>query len=132
MKKSISAILVAALMLFAFTACEQQPINWPQEITGISAVKTGDITYLEGEAFDFRGLQIVANYKDGTTAPVEQSALTVDAPSVLKADNCMLLIGSDHDVLGLMLMCMNLGLSGAIEGHIFMSRCSFVQRTFTL
>ena len=61
-----------------------------------------------------------------------QAAVMACQSSVLKADNCMLLIGSDHDVLGLMLMCMNLGLSGAIEGHIFMSRCSFVQRTFTL
>ena len=76
MKKYFIGVL-AALMLFAFTACEPQGIEYPTESSGFGVRTVGDTTYLEGEDFDFRGLEVVQIYKDGSTKPVAAEDLTV-------------------------------------------------------
>ncbi len=85
MKKTILTIMVAAMMLVAFTACEQQPINWPEEFTGIAVVETGDSAYLDGEDFDFRGIKVVAVFKDGTTEDLDNSVVSVSNGTALSS-----------------------------------------------
>ena len=86
MKKTILTIMVAAMMLVAFTACEQQPINWPQEFKTIAVASTGDSTYLQGDDFDFRGIKVVAVYKDGTSEDIDNSVITVTNGDNLATD----------------------------------------------
>lgn len=70
MKKSISAILVAALMLFAFTACEQPANIWNpngKDVVEVT-IASGDTDYLVNQAFDASRYTLDILYKDGTTA----------------------------------------------------------------
>ena len=76
MKKSISAILVAALMLFAFTACEQQVPTIPSqahELTGVQYV-SGPLAYHEGEDFNPSAYQVKLIYKDALNETVSGEA----------------------------------------------------------
>ena len=74
MKKSISAILVAALMLFAFTACEQQPlipsVTQVRAITGITGPD-----YLLGQTFDASDFTVEVEYTDGSKASLNGSGI---------------------------------------------------------
>ena len=74
MKKSISAILVAALMLFAFTACEQQMPTYkvPTGLT-ISTTKTD---YIVGEVLDPSTFSGVVRYSDGSSDNLTGSELS--------------------------------------------------------
>ena len=75
MKKSISAILVAALMLFAFTACEQQMPTYkvPTGLT-ISTTKTA---YLVGETLDASAFSGVVRYSDGSSDTLSGADLSL-------------------------------------------------------
>ena len=89
MKKCILIGALAALMLFAFTACEQPSINYPTEYKGIAVVETGEpSTYLAGEDFDFRGIQVIAYFLDGTSENISNTAVTVTDGDSL-ADNAV-------------------------------------------
>ena len=72
MKKSISAILVAALMLIAFTACEQQVPQIPSTSHELSEVQyvSGPLTYTVGEEFDPSAYQVKLIYKDNMSPEV--------------------------------------------------------------
>ena len=65
MRKSILIGVLAALMLFAFTACEPQAITWPtdKDITYVSVEQTA--TYIVGETASGDGFNIVVNYTEG-------------------------------------------------------------------
>ena len=79
MKKSISAILVAALMLFAFTACEQQMPTYkvPTGLT-ISTTKTA---YLVGETLDASAFSGVVRYSDGSSDTLSGADLSLSLPA---------------------------------------------------
>ena len=65
MRKSILIGVLAALMLFAFTACEPQTITWPTE-RNISFVAVEQAaTYIVGEKAEDTGFNIVINYTEG-------------------------------------------------------------------
>ena len=65
MRKSILIGVLAALMLFAFTACEPQTITWPtdKDIAYVSVEQTA--TYIVGETASGDGFNIVVNYTEG-------------------------------------------------------------------
>ena len=65
MKKSISVILVAALMLFAFTACEQQVPNFLTKTPSVVVIEqVGDVfATSEATPSDFN---VVVTFEDGT------------------------------------------------------------------
>ena len=69
MKKTILTIMVAAMMLVAFTACEQQPNVW--NLVGKTVeyvtIQSGDTEYLVGQPFDASRYTLAITYKDGTT-----------------------------------------------------------------
>ena len=68
MKKSISVILVAALVLFAFTACEQAPIDVNGYVPSALNIKYNGNGVLVGQKLnpaDFSGTIV---YKNGETA----------------------------------------------------------------
>ena len=74
MKKSISAILVAALMLFAFTACEQQPlIPSSTQVRAITGITGPD--YLVGQAFNAADFTVEVEYTDGSKASLNGSGI---------------------------------------------------------
>ena len=65
MKKSISVILVAALMLFAFTACEQQVPNLLTKTpSAVIIEQTSDL--FAGENVAATDFEVVVTYEDGT------------------------------------------------------------------
>ena len=73
MKKVFIGVL-AALMLFAFTACEPQTITWPTEkdITYVSVEQTA--TYIVGETATGNGFNIVVNYTEGESTIIPGAA----------------------------------------------------------
>ena len=79
MKKSISAILIAALMLFAFTACEQQ-MQWPTNLEALNVTYAGtsESFYIVGETIDPADVSVNVEFTDGTsrTYSGEQLGLT--------------------------------------------------------
>ena len=72
MKKVFIGVL-AALMLFAFTACEPQQMDWPytgedaKDVMGITLVTSSDVVLHAGEEFDTIYTPINIAYKDGTS-----------------------------------------------------------------
>ena len=86
MKKSISAILVAALMLFAFTACEQQMPTYkvPTGLT-ISTTKTD---YIVGEVLDSSTFSGTVRYSDGSSDTLTGSELSfADLTAIADGEN---------------------------------------------
>ena len=81
MKKVFIGVL-AALMLFAFTACEQQGYKIPTGLT-VEATRT---SYLEGEAIDFSTITGTVEYSDGSTKTVPGSALTANTNKANSAE----------------------------------------------
>ncbi len=79
MKKTILTIMVAAMMLVAFTACEQQMPTYKTPVgMTLQASKT---VYLEGEAFDESTLTGVVTYSDGSSDTFTGSQLNYNATS---------------------------------------------------
>ena len=79
MKKGILIGVLAALMLFAFTACEQQMPEFPSEGSVQAAVITsGDTKYLLGDSFDPSRYMVNIRFSDGKSEEVAgTSILTV-------------------------------------------------------
>ena len=73
-KKSIFVVALAALMLIAFTACEQAPIVMDPNgkiPTNVIITQTGD--FVEGQQFDSSKFSVSVVYEDGTTDPVNNA-----------------------------------------------------------
>ena len=66
MRKSILIGVLAALMLFAFTACEPQGNVWPADVAYITIEQVGEI--VEGQAFDASDFNVIVTYSDKTTS----------------------------------------------------------------
>ena len=67
MKKVFIGVL-AALMLFAFTACEPQTITWPssKDVSYLTIEQVKD--YIEGEKATDDGFNVVIHYTDETVS----------------------------------------------------------------
>lgn len=80
MRKSIFAVVLSVLMLFAFTACEQQMPEFPSEGDVLAATIEGDRIYLNGDSFDPTRYQVTIRFTDGKVEQIPgDSILTVDA-----------------------------------------------------
>ncbi len=76
MKKTILVSLVAVMMLFAFTACEQQPNVWnPNGKTPTMATITQTGSFVYGQQFDASKFSVEVTYQDGTTSTVSGSSI---------------------------------------------------------
>ena len=73
MKKSILTIVLAALMLIGFTACEQAVYKVPTGLS-VTATRTG---YLAGESIDINTISGTLEYSDGSTRSISGSELSV-------------------------------------------------------
>ena len=69
MKKTILVSLVAVMMLFAFTACEQPVPGLSKAIIDADIVQNG--TFLEGQPFDASKFSVNVTYSDGTKGTLE-------------------------------------------------------------
>lgn len=78
MKKVFIGVL-AALMLFAFTACEPQTIAWPtdKDVSYLEIVQVKD--FIEGEIPTKDGFNVIIHYTDGEPETVP-GAVTITAP----------------------------------------------------
>ena len=86
--KSILVMVLAALMLFSFTACEQKVPEFPSEGDVQAAVITsGDTTYLVGDEFDASRYTLTIRFSDGKTETVNgESILTLADGVDLKSE----------------------------------------------
>lgn len=90
MKKSILIGALAALMLFAFVACDNStPVNKTIEGLEVTTTKTD---YLVNQTFDPSTVSVLVRYTDGTTAPVNASL------EVEEATNGKLVNGQQYTV----------------------------------
>ena len=89
MKKSISAILVAALMLFAFTACEQPAMEIPTE----NGKEIANITVTSANVYTGTGASqkvpavVTITYRDGSTTPNVGVELTTSSEDTVAGSN---------------------------------------------
>ena len=86
MKKTILVSLVAVMMLFAFTACEQPVPGLSKAIIDADIVQNG--TFLVGQPFDASKFSVNVTYSDGTKGTLEGVNVTTtgDADSVKNGD----------------------------------------------
>ena len=73
MKKVFIGVL-AALMLFAFTACEQQMPTY-KEVSYIEVEQTGD--FVIGQVFDASKFTVTANFTDGSSSVVKGATVAL-------------------------------------------------------
>ena len=85
MKKTILTIMVAAMMLVAFTACEQQMPTYkvPTGLT-ISTTKTA---YIVGEVVDTSTFSGVVRYSDGSSDNLTGAELSLNLKKIAKDGN---------------------------------------------
>ena len=74
MKKTILTIMVAAMMLVAFTACEQQVPDLNGQVP-TNAIITQTGTFVEGQMFDPTQFSVKLTYKNGYTETVSGANL---------------------------------------------------------
>ena len=79
MKKSILIGVLAALMLFAFVACEQQ-IPTYKVPTGLS-ISTAKTNYIVGETLDTSAFTGTVRYSDGSSDTLAGSELSLSVPA---------------------------------------------------
>ena len=92
MRKSILIGVLAALMLFAFTACEPQTVTWPttKDVSYLSIEQVK--SFVKGEVATDDGFNAVIHYTDGTTevapgiAEVQNDNETVKAAITFSGD----------------------------------------------
>ena len=103
-KKSIFVVALAALMLIAFTACEQQPNVWnPNGKTPTMATITQTGSFVYGQQFDASKFAVEVTYEDGSVSTISGSGIvTLDGGSSWVKD------GDKVNV--------ELGANGAIKG----------------
>ena len=80
MKKVFIGVL-AALMLFAFTACEPQTIAWPtdKDVSYLEIVQVKDFVY--GEIPTKDGFNVIIHYTDGDPETVNGAVSITPTPS---------------------------------------------------
>lgn len=83
MKKGILIGVIAALMLFAFTACEQTPII-PKVIESVTYLD-GPTEYVSGSVFDPAAYTLRVNYADGTHTDINGAGALEGKTSPLTA-----------------------------------------------
>ena len=85
MRKSILIGVLAALMLFAFTACEPQTVTWPttKDVSYLSIEQVK--SFVKGEVATDDGFNAVIHYTDGTTEVVPGIAEVQDDNKTVKA-----------------------------------------------
>lgn len=74
MKKSILIGALAVMMLFAFTACEQQMPTY-KEVSYIEVEQTGD--FVIGQVFDASKFTVTANFTDGSSSVVKGASVAL-------------------------------------------------------
>lgn len=96
MKKTILVSLVAVMMLFAFIACEQTPIEMPKTVISASIRQEG--TFLVGQPFDASKFVVDVTYSDGSVVPLTGTNVTVStsANSVTNGMKVEAVAGKDH------------------------------------
>ena len=73
-KKSIFVVALAALMLIAFTACEQAvPTFGGKELVRLGVEKVSDKDYLVGQAFDPSTIRVTAYFEDGSSVVADST-----------------------------------------------------------
>ncbi len=76
MKKTILVTLVAAMMLFAFTACDN---STPAVYNGVVSAEVQQVKgYFKGETAAEDGFQIVVNYAEGSPRIIQGNKGTID------------------------------------------------------
>ena len=83
MKKSILTIVLAVMMLVAFTACEQQVPQIPSDnhvLSGIQYV-SGPLTYYQGDKFDASAYEVQLVYKDNISPVTANGSLYLEQPT---------------------------------------------------
>ncbi len=80
MKKTILTIMVAAMMLVAFTACEQAQMPTYRNVDYITIKQVAD--FVEGQPFDAANFQVIAHNTDNTETVIDgQGLVTIDTAS---------------------------------------------------
>ena len=97
--KSVLVVAFACAMLFAFTACEQAPINMPSSDADKAVAKvtfvSSDTTFYEGVSYGQVPVVVDVEYKDGTTTTGVTAIMTANNvkaganafPAVLNANS---------------------------------------------
>ena len=103
-KKSIFVVALAALMLIAFTACEQQPNVWnPNGKTPTMATITQTGSFVYGQQFDASKFSVEVTYEDGSVSTISGSGIvTLDSTSswVKDGDKVNVALGKNGSVTG--------------------------------
>ena len=76
MKKCILIGALAALMLFAFTACEQPGLTLPANVDYITVVQTKD--FVDGDKFNAANFTVYAHDTNGGNTPVNGAKVEID------------------------------------------------------
>ena len=85
MKKGILIGALAALMLFAFTACEQQGLTLPANVDYITVVQTKD--FVDGDKFNAANFTVYAHDTNGGNTPVNGAKVEITGTQDLEADD---------------------------------------------
>ena len=103
-KKSIFVVALAALMLIAFTACEQQPNVWnPNGKTPTMATITQTGSFVYGQQFDASKFAVEVTYEDGSVSTISGSGIvTLDGGSswVKDGDKVSVELGANGAIKG--------------------------------
>ena len=103
-KKSIFVVALAALMLIAFTACEQQPNVWnPNGKTPTMATITQTGSFVYGQLFDASKFSVEVTYEDGSVSTISGSGIvTLDSETswVKDGDTVSVALGTNGSVTG--------------------------------
>lgn len=93
MKKVFIGVL-AALMLIAFTACEQTPVELPKAV--VSATIRQEGVFLAGQPFDASKFVVDVTYSDGSVVPLTGTNVTVEtASAVVNGQTVTAIAGKD-------------------------------------
>ena len=94
MKKVFIGVL-AALMLIAFTACEQTPVELPKAV--VSATIRQEGVFLVGQPFDASKFVVDVTYSDGSVVPLTGTNVTVEtgASAVVNGQTVTAIAGKD-------------------------------------
>ena len=100
MKKVLIGVL-AALMLFAFTACEPTVPQIPHDVTVLGAtIKSGSLYYYEGDDFDSTRYTVEVIWSDTTTKEISGAGVLSTEGAVNGATNVTLQFAGESMVIG--------------------------------
>lgn len=100
MKKVLIGVL-AALMLFAFTACEPTVPQIPHDVTVLGAtIKSGSLYYYEGDDFDSTRYTVEVIWSDTTTKEISGAGVLSTSGAVRGATDVTLQFAGESMVIG--------------------------------